>query len=152
MNCRELQFVAAKWILSADTESLRESASSALVDGCDSPSLRRLAGLSSATDIEATPLFEAALAELSIAIPKPREAVIMLSQELASRIVNGTIAPYEGAKRIWELTLRMPQERFSQLDTFVYAASEWPERPAHRNIFVEGIVAAARELMEMSRS
>lgn len=150
--CRELQFAAAKWALSVGgTESLSDSASTALVDGCDSPSLRRLASLSSVADVEVACLFEAALAELCIAVPNPHEAVMMLSYDLANRIVSGTIAPYEGAKQIWELTLRVPQGRFSQFDSFVYAASEWPGRPAHRNIFVEGIIAAALELMERSR-
>ncbi len=152
MICRGLQLVAAKWVLGVvGAESLPESASTALVHGCDSPSLRRLAGLAGVTDIETTRLFEVALAELSIAVPKPRDAVVMLSHELANRIVSGAIAPYEGAKQIWELTLLVPQESFSQLDSFVYAASEWPERPTHRNILAEGIIATAQELMEVSR-
>lgn len=32
------------------------------------------------------------------------------------------------------------------LHTFVYADSEWDERPDDGNIFAEGVVAAAREL------
>lgn len=151
MNCRALQLAASKWVLGAvGAESLPESATAALVAGCDSPSLRRLAGLSGQADIETTRLFETTLSELGLTVPIAREAVMMLSHELANMIVTGAIAPYEGAKQIWELTLRVPQERISQLDSFVYAASEWAERPAHRNVLAEGIVAAAQDLVAMS--
>ena len=33
-----------------------------------------------------------------------------------------------------------------ELHTFVYADSEWDERPEDGNIFAEGVVAAARDL------
>jgi hypothetical protein len=38
-----------------------------------------------------------------------------------------------------------------QLHTFVYADSEWDERPEDGNIFTEGVVAAARELADSDR-
>jgi hypothetical protein len=106
-----------------------------------------LAGQSGETDVDAKSLFETTLAELGLTVPSAREAVMMLSRELANGILTGAIPPYLGAKQIWELALQAPEEDISQLDTFVYAASEWEERPAHRNILAEGIVAAARDLV-----
>ncbi len=53
----------------------------------------------------------------------------MLARELAREVVDGTMAPDEGARRIWDLTLRVPGEDLPELDSFIYAASEWEERP-----------------------
>jgi len=126
-------------------------ATEALSRGCDSPSLRRLAGLMGSEGEEVGPLFDRALAELGSPQLSDAEAVMRLAREISQAIVAGTTAPHDGAKRIWDLTLRVPGERFPDLDTFIYAASEWEERPEDRRFFDEGIVAAARELSDAWR-
>jgi len=102
--------VAAKAALDlAGAEELREAAVAALEDGLDSPTLGALAGVSNTETADARLLFERALAELSVPMPSPREAVMRLAREMATKVVDGTVRPYEGAKRIWELTLRIPR-------------------------------------------
>jgi len=120
-------------------------ATEALARGCDTPSLRRLAGLIGSDTEEVGPLLDRALAELGSPRLSNAAAVMRLAREISQAIVAGTTAPYDGATEIWELTLRAPGERFPDLDTFIYAASEWGERPEDRQLFEEGIVAAARE-------
>jgi hypothetical protein len=43
--------------------------------------------------------------------------------------------------------LRVPTEQIPELDPFIYAASEWEERPEDRVHFEEGIVSEARALV-----
>lgn len=131
----------------APPELLPGIAAAAVADGCDTPSLQELAALTVA-DIEAArSLFERALAELSLPPPTAREAAMELAQEIAAKMLDGVITPYHGAKQISELSLRVPEEELPQLDTFIYGASEWDDRPEDSNVFAEGIIAAARELV-----
>jgi hypothetical protein len=128
-------------------EELVNAAGRALEEGCDSPSLRLLAGLGLTERARAEELFAGALAELALPRPSKRVAVMGLARDAAKAVASGEIAPFEGAMRIWKLTLRVPKERFPELDTFVYGASEWDDRPEDRKLFAEGIVAAAEELV-----
>lgn len=134
------------------SDGLPAVAATALADGWDSPSLRVLAG-SPRSDPDVRSLFERALSELNVSLPTPREAVIVLANDIAASVLAGTVAPYDGAQRITELSLRLPEdaEHLHELDTFIYAASEWDDRPEDANIFAEGVVSAARELLERSR-
>jgi hypothetical protein len=86
------------------------------------------------------------LTELSIAKPNQREAVMLLAHNVASEIASGTIAPYAGAKQIWDLTLSVPIEPISELDPFIYAASEWEDRPEDRVQFERDILSEAQAL------
>jgi hypothetical protein len=148
MKCERLLLAASKVVLDlAGPETLPTIATDALVDGCDSPSLRMLAGVADAQSDEARSLFATALAELELPFPTARDAVMILATDIATKVLDGTTAPFLGAQQVWELSLRAPREHLPQLDTFVYAASEWEDRPEDRNIFAEGIVAAARDLL-----
>ena len=148
MKCEPLEIAASKTVLGlTPPEALPSAATAALEAGCDSPSLRALAGLTDVEVDEARSLLERALAELSLRLPSERDAVMRLAREIAAQVLEGKTSPYQGAKEIWELSLRLPGESLSDLDSFVYAASEWEDRPEDRNLFAEGIVAAARELV-----
>lgn len=150
MNTERLEVAASKVALGLLlSENLADVALLALEDGCDSPSLRILAGLTAAEADEARAMFDRALVELHGAVPSKRDAVRCLARETAKEILSGTMAPYEGAKQIWELSLRIPDENLPELDSFVYAASEWEDRPEDRHVFEEGIAAAARELVSI---
>ena len=150
MNIQRLEVAASKVALGLLlSENLADVALLALEDGCDSPSLRILAGLTAIEADEARAMFDRALAELHSAVPSKRDAARCLARETAKEILSGTVAPYEGAKQIWELSLRIPDEHLPELDSFVYAASEWDDRPEDRHIFEEGVAAAARELVSI---
>lgn len=148
MSGEGLRFVAAEVVIGLLlSEDLSEAAALVLGDDYDSPALRMLAGLTVAEPDEARALFDRALVEFDVPIPTKGEAVMRLARRTAERIIDGTATPYEGAKQIWELSLRLQEEHLSELDSFVYAASEWEDRPEDRRVFEDGIVAAARELV-----
>ena len=94
---------------------------------------------------EARALFDRALAEIRSEVPSKRDAVMRLARDIANGILSGMVAPGEGAKQIWDLSLRVPDEHLPELDSFVYAASEWEDCP----VFEDGVIAAARELVGM---
>jgi hypothetical protein len=122
---------------------LPRMACDALERGYDSYSLRLLAGLTGTE--EARALFERALAELNLPVPVERDAVMCLAKEISKEILDGATPPVEGARRIWDLSLLASGEPIGDLDTFVYAASEWDARPDARPEFEKGILAAARK-------
>lgn len=152
MSTKRLELDAARVVLGLLLSTdLPNAAARALEDGCDSTSLRILAGLT-ATEVEdARRIFDRALVELSVPKPTKRDAVMRLAQETAKLILIGTTEPFEGAKEIWDLSLHLSPENLSEFDTFVYAASEWEDRPDDRQIFEHGIVAAAADLVRHPR-
>lgn len=148
MRTDKLQLIASKMALDLILpEELIRAGVDALEDGLDSKTLRILAGLNETQIDEAGTTFDRALVELNIHKPSKREAVLQLTRETARDILSGKISPYEGAKRIWRLSLHI-DEHLPELDTYVYGASEWEDRPEDRHIFEEGIIIAARDLLE----
>jgi hypothetical protein len=127
-------------------EQLPTVAATALESGLESPALVSLASLSDDNPREARPLFSRALDELGIHMPSARDAVIDLSGKIASEILDESLAPYAGAKRIWELATRVAIEQVPELHPFVYAADEWETRPDDRSFFEESIIREARIL------
>ena len=75
-----------------------------------------------------------------------RAAVLAAAREIATAVIAGLVSPYDGANRIWHLTLSS-DEPITELDPFVYAASEWESRPEDRKFFDEMIVREADELL-----
>ncbi|MGD9729511.1 MAG: hypothetical protein AB7R40_26295 [Nitrospiraceae bacterium] len=150
MNIDKLKIVSSKVVLGLlEPVALVEFAVDALECGSDSPSLRILAGLSCDNTSEIMAYFYRILSELGIALPEKYDAVMTLAQGIAKEILSGAIRPDDGAKRIWVLTLRCNNLQFPALDSFVYAASEWDERPEDRPVFEAGIIAAAEEVVNV---
>jgi hypothetical protein len=141
--------IAAESVLGLlGTEDLSKAAVSALEEGLDSPALIALACVPpDAYQSEVRALFERALEELELRSPSPHDALMYLARETARDIVAGTVAPYAGAKKIWDLARRAPAEHKHELDPFIYAASEWEDRPADRIRFEQGILEEARSLI-----
>lgn len=75
-----------------------------------------------------------------------RAALMGAAVDICRAILDGSTTPYDGAHKIWRASLRVG-ERPPALDTFVYAASEWDERPEDANIFAEGVMAAAKDIV-----
>lgn len=148
MTCERVQLAASKLVLGmASSSDLPDAAVEALQDGCDSPSLRMLAGLDEADVADAPQLLDRSLAELELQRPGKRDAAMHLARAIAKDVVAGDTHPYQGAKGIWDLTLQVSGEDVSDLDSFIYAASEWEDRPEDREAFEIAIVAAAEDLL-----
>jgi hypothetical protein len=142
-----LDLLAAKWELRLiDTRELVAAAGDALRNSDDSPSLLLLASLTAAELEEAPTIFRRALDELGLAHPTTSEAVMRVAEDVSRRVLEGATTPYEAAKEIARVA-RRGDEHLPQLDSFLYAESEWDERPEDGNIFAEGVVAAARDLV-----
>jgi hypothetical protein len=66
-------------------------------------------------------------------------------------MLAGVISPYECAQKVAAMCRSERIDPPFLLHTFVWADSEWDERPDDGNIFAEGVVAAARELAARRR-
>ncbi|MEA2684545.1 MAG: hypothetical protein QOK05_2873 [Chloroflexota bacterium] len=124
-----------------------DEASASLGAGLDAPSLMALA-LLDRHDVrreEVSELAGRAFGELGIEWPTVRQAVETLLRETATKIVEGSLGPYDGARHIWDLS-RGLNDPLVGLDTFVYAASEWYDRPEMQLQFAQAVVDAARVL------
>lgn len=148
MSGRLIDIAAAKFALGlCDTKDLVTAAVGALEQGYDTPSLVTLAGYTD-EDEDAKEMFRLALTELGVAVPSKRSAIVRLSRAIAQEILSGNVAADVGSRKIWDLTLSEPNERIAELDTFVYAASEWNERPEDHVIFERGVMDAAGQLVK----
>lgn len=147
MSTEDVEILAARVALgTVSPNAVIQTATNALLEGADTPSLRVLAGLCGSETEDVIPLFRKALHEMGLEVPSRQHAVISFAQSTARRISSGELDPGEGAKQIWELTLEEPEGGTHRLDPFVYAASEWDDRPEDRDVLSEMIVSAAEDL------
>lgn len=70
-----------------------------------------LAGLISEEPIWSSvgPLFKRAMAELHLPIPSRAQALAIIVRDIAKRMIEGELAPYEGARRIWTEVTNVPE-------------------------------------------
>lgn len=123
---------------------LPEVASKALVAGADSPALRVLAGLTHNEIAEVSTIWRKAISELGLPVLGRQEAARIHATAISKQIINGDLSPEEGAKRLWDVSIRVNDPDFHDLDPFVYAASELQSRPEDRDFFSREIVREAR--------
>jgi hypothetical protein len=144
----ELDVVAAEVHLGLiDEEDLPAVAFNVLGEGLDSPALVSLASLGSSDATNARLLFDRAMEELDVPIRNLRDAVMRMARKVATEIIGGTVAPYAGAKRIWDLSTRLSIDQIPELHPFIYAADEWEARPEDRTFFEDVIVSEASSLV-----
>lgn len=149
MSTEELRLVAAKLLLGlTSAEDLPSAAIKALESGLESPSLWSLAGLARTETDEARHFFACVLSEFDLGQMSQRDAVEILARAAAAEILDGTATPFQGAERISQLSLYLPDESHSAYDSFIYAASEWEDRPEDRPLFEACIIEAARKLLQ----
>ena len=127
-------------------DDLPTAAVQALEDGFDSPALCQLAGGGGGDSQETRALFLKALDELKVPVPSPREAALSYAREVAGDVLNGAIAPYEGARKIWgEVYTRFPE--LKELTLFVGLASEYEDDEKHRDSYARQIVEECKALL-----
>lgn len=130
-----------------DAEELPAVAADALSKGKDCPSLRSLAVAARTAVDENRASFLGAMRELGCHIPDLQSARRGLVRYWACEIVEGTLTPHIGARRIW-LRGWEPLGRPAHLAIFVGLAGQWEERPAGRATYEQEIIAAARALLD----
>ncbi len=74
------------------------------------------------------------------------ERLVSAARQISLSILDGGLTPYEGARKIAALCRAERIHPPEELHTFVYADSEWDDRPEDGNIFAEGVVAAAHDM------
>jgi hypothetical protein len=112
--------------------------------GIESKSLVQLSALCGDELADAPALFRRALNELARGQMSKESALRQFTKDTSIRILKGEIAPYSGAKLIWKTCHKVPTPETHDFDPFIYAASEWEDRPRHRRIFEKGILEEAR--------
>ena len=63
---------------------------------------------------------------------------------IARQIIDGKIAPYPGAARIWALFAELEDPYPEDIRAFVGLASEWQDAPEHREAYEADIRDEAR--------
>ena len=128
---------------------LPQIACDALEDGYDSPSLRQLAGTQISDQDNARKLFEKCLIELAMVLPSQVDAALQGALQIAEDVVNGIVAPYEGAKQIWtHIYTQFPC--LIQLRGLVGYASEYEDDEKHRLEYEQLIVEECKQLLRKS--
>jgi hypothetical protein len=122
----------------------------ALEAGIDTEASRILAGLEAYEHDKAPELFKELLEgfpPLLIDEAAKRYAVLV-----AKAILSREIEPYIGARAIWDAANRVKRTReFRELDGFIYAASEYQERPRDRVFLPARSKAKRDDLLPASR-
>jgi hypothetical protein len=135
------------------SDELIQTALDALLDGVDTPALRQLAGLTRSEEPEAHDLFEQVIHELDLAplLPDhPTDARWALVRWWCELIVTGDLSPGEGGQRIWTMWSELGYP--DALGPLVGEVIQWDDWNDHyeepREVFLQRIVAAARQLLE----
>lgn len=128
-------------------EALPDVAADLLVLGYDSPALRELAGHPRNDSRGARDLWAMVRDEVGVPYEDDAEARWMLVREWASRMVDGSLDPVEGANAIlgcgW-FELGQPVE----LNGFVALMDDWEEMPSHRAETKAMLIVSAREVLQ----
>jgi len=143
MNIRELQ---ALWVLELlPAGELPGIGIEMLESGLDSVSLTKLACLLPCEAGEAESLFSKTLNELGLPCVGRVDALRTYASMVSMQILQKSITPIAGAKKIWDVSLRVEEPEVNELDEFVYAASEAQSRPSDLNFFENEIMRIAKE-------
>ena len=144
----EIETAAAAWLLGLlRSQDLPQFAAIALSSGVDNEAVRTLAGLSDPGFDEAETLMKKTVAAVGLGSLDRRSAALILAKCIAALILNGQVAAYEGAKQIWDVAKLLDEASFHDLDPFIYAASEYEDRPNDRSFFDDAIINEARRLV-----
>jgi len=128
-------------------EYLPQAGIRALELGVDIEATRILAGLERSDINEKAPeLFETTLDQFgSLSV---EDAARIYARVIAEAILRGLVEPYVGARTIWAAASRVHEtSEFHELDPFIYAASEYEDRPNDRAFFASAIESEARSLL-----
>ena len=146
----DVELLAVRWVRDElPSEDLPALAANAMVTGCDSPSLRLLAGVvGRPTSAEVQGLAERCLHEFGIELPTLEETSSWLVNHWLKLIRKGVTTPYRGAAEIASLSGEWwNQPCWIQLRPFIGLASEWDDHPDHRDEFDQAIRDEAAKLL-----
>jgi hypothetical protein len=118
-----------------------------------SPSLVELASLTQpirASEVDG--LLTQLLEGLGAPLVTEEQAGLLVARRIAQEIVDGSVEPAVGARKIWwDVARRVPAVE-GQLREFIGLASEWEDNPDHRGEYENDIIDAALRFIEQSQS
>lgn len=139
------------WVLNLiEPKTLSDIAVQLLSQGVDCHSLRLLAGLTSKELTDASSLFEQVLKELKRPIMSKKNAALSYTRLISDQILQGTISPYDGARKILEVNFSL-NPPLDEVGNFIYAVSEYDERPEDRDFFISEIIKEAKRWRDGTR-
>lgn len=142
--------VEASWRLGfLLTDDLPRIASEAFEHGYQSQTLTDLAGCRPGENEEASRIFERLLIEMGGGDMTNTDALRQYAIHVSTLILNSRVSPLDGANMIWDAKTSFAGSEFHELDEFIYAASEMPERPDDREFFETAIREAAKKWSEL---
>jgi hypothetical protein len=86
-------------------------------------------------------MFERAIQELGWKTPDRRSAAARYARCVSQLILKGEVTPYDGARGVWEACLAVRDTSFHDLAPFIYAGSEYRDRPKVRAMKTESLVS-----------
>ncbi|HEY8967014.1 MAG TPA: hypothetical protein VIM58_11245, partial [Candidatus Methylacidiphilales bacterium] len=75
------------------------------------------------------------------------DALRSYARIVSASILAETITPIDGAKRIWRVVRASQVPDFDEFNGFIYAASEFEQKPAEREFFARAIREEAAKLL-----
>ena len=148
LKTADLETFRAMWTLGLlPTEHLPLAGVKALESGVDTESSRILAGLEKFDVREKA--FELFRTIFNAFPPLSNDkAALIFARAVAAAILTGAVEPLVGARAIWLAASRVGESRdFHDLDGFIYAASEYADRPQMGDWLSTTIESEARRLI-----
>jgi hypothetical protein len=144
------ELLLAEWVHGdLPPEAIPELAVEAMSRGCDTPTLRRLAGATeplTRADLDGEVL--QCFRELGLRTPEPGDAGAFLVDHWALLVAERKIEPYRGSKHIWQLSNDWwGKPEWDRLSVFVGLASEWEDYPPGRADLEAAMVSEAQKLL-----
>lgn len=142
MNLRVLQ---SYWVLGyiSDRELPQKVGVCGLEAGLDSEAVYELASLTTDEPEDARTCFRKILQENDLLSISKADAARILAVVISKQIIDGELTPYEGARKIWDISIKLADYSFHDLDSFIYAASEYDSRLSESNFFDNEILKEA---------
>jgi hypothetical protein len=141
----DLHTASAFWKLDLlSAHQMRAVAEDLLSSGEDTKELSLLAGLADSELSQAPELFTLIVRWAGKGDLTRADAARSVTRSIAVQISRAEIAPYEGARQIWRASLAVRDENFHDVDPFIYAASEYENRPEDRAHFAQEILSEAQ--------
>lgn len=146
---REFDVAVGGWRLGElVAEHLPSSAIEALSAGCDSPSLRMLAGMEGSGWSEVEPVLTRVFEERGRALPAEDEALKWVADDVVRRMVAGELEPRVAAERLRTLAWRtVDTPQWEDLVNFLALAWDWSDVFFDREELREVTLREGRDLL-----
>ena len=148
LKTADLEIFRARWTLGLlPAEHLPLAGIKALEYGLDTESSRILAGLEKFDVRDKAPALFATILDAFPPLSMDKAALIF-ARGVATAILTRAVEPLVGARAIWLAADKVNESReFHDLDGFIYAASEYEERPQKGDWLAARIETEARRLL-----